>query len=518
MQYDLSRVPTQDLKALRNKDYGAVSTPTLQYLKTACPKNVQGTAAGNTPAVNMAPGADMLPRSVPQAWSMAWGAKNPSGQGQPGYKTPPPEEWGRQNEKTRRVSAGIRNNVENYVDAVRHPVQTVGGMLTGPLIYGMAPFAALDKEAQIKTDPYSPFLPRFSKGPGHAPEVPPEYLDPERGRRTMQALDETWEKEKKFVTANVKDPLGIPGRALGYAMDHPIDTALTVAGGIGLAGKLIKMGKMGAAGRAAERVGKKLTDTSPTAPETRFPLRLPDTWYQKTIQGFIDQIGRLKHSKPTRKEIFSRFKNELVPVGEIDADTMARMGVKDPKVYTGEAYFLDHHVNHHPENIPARYRTIPDMLAHWDDIKIDQRPGRGAGYVFIKRYDKYHTLVTRVGEEEGRLLLHKTFFVKSSEPYPKLPSIKDRSVGEAGHTSIGSAPQRGAPPGAVTEISGLPTGRGTSVPKIGQEAKSKLSAIKDNAALRWLTDHDLQREYVRRAGGNLDKARDLAREDGWLLW
>lgn len=540
MRFDLSLVPTEDLKALRDKNYAAVSTSTLRYLKTGDPKDMQKQAAEN----------DTMPRSIPQAWSEAWGVKNPTGRGRLGYHLLPPEEWNNQNELSRRLSEGVKNDVKDMVRAAMNPV----GTAEGALINAMAPFAALDKDGKPYIDPYSPFMPRFSKGPGHAPEVPKEYLDRQRGLK--QALDAAWEAEKGFVSRNVKDPKGIPGRALDYAIDHPVNTVLNVSPVLGFAGKVAAVGKFGT---AAEALAKAQKYTSPMTPVkwagnkvlnnlgdwpprfvnrepanarqapagekatgSRFPLRLPETWYQKTIQGFINQIGRLRHSKPTRQEIFSRFGNDFVPVGEIDASTMKLLGVRDPKVYTGEAYFIDHHFNHHPENIPARYRTIPDVLSHWDDIKVDPRPGREGGYIFIKRYDRYHTLVTRVGEEEGRLMLYKTLMVPTREPYKKFPSIKDRPVGEGGHASIGSAPQRGAPPEAV---SGLPTGRDASVPEAGREIKQKSSAIRDNPPssqkgktpmLRWLTDPDLQREYVRRAAGDVDKARELAREDGWL--
>lgn len=238
MQYDLSRVPTEDLKALRNKNYGAVSTPTLQYLKTGDPKNMQGTATGNATG-----GPDTLPRSVPQAWSMAWGAKNPSGRGRPGYKTPPPEEWGRQNEITRRVSAGIKKNIKDTLQDFLHPVQTAEETLIG---LG-APFSALARSGEAALDPYSPWSPRISKGPGHAPEVPQGYR--EKQEEARQKLDAAWKAEKDFVKTNAQDPRGIPRRALDYAIDNPVDAALMLGGGVKLAMKIGKMGK--AAGQAA---------------------------------------------------------------------------------------------------------------------------------------------------------------------------------------------------------------------------------------------------------------------------
>jgi hypothetical protein len=490
MRYDLSLVPTEDLKALRNRDYGALSTPTLKYLKTGDPKNVQGAAVNN----------DIMPHSIPQAWSMAWGARIPSGPRQLGYRFPVPGVSANQGEAKasvpKRIWKGAKNDAKDMARGVLNPVRTAGGVL----VYAMAPFAALNKDEQIKIDPYSTWSPRFSKGPGHAPEIPREILD--RQRNLKRALNAAWDSEKNFVSTNVKDPKGIPGRALNYAIDHPVNTALLAAGGLGVAGKVAAAGKLSTAAKVLTKAHELTSPATPAkwawnkakhplgdwvpsslqgkATKAPYPLRLPTAWYQKTIQSFINQIGRLRHTKLSREEIFSRYGNDLVPVGEIDSSTMARLNVRDPKVYTGEAYFVDHHLNHHPENLPARYRTIPDILAHWDDIKIDSRPGREGGYIFIKRYDRYHTLVTRVGEEEGRLLLYKTFVTSTRQPYKTLPSIKDRPVGEVGHTSIGSTPQRGVPPEAVTTISGLPTGLEYSVPKTGKDVKLKPSVNKNN--------------------------------------
>ncbi len=64
-----------------------------------------------------------------------------------------------------------------------------------------------------------------------------------------------------------------------------------------------------------------------------------------------------------------------------------------------------------------------------------------------------------------------------------LPGAKKEPVGEGGHASIGSAPETEAPPGAV---SGLPTGRDSSVARAGGHVKEKPSVSENKSGrVQW---------------------------------
>lgn len=181
--------------------------------------------------------------------------------------------------------------------------------------------------------------------------------------------------------------------------------------------------------------------------------------YHKTIKDFVYNIGALLNkpeSRRTRESIFSSFDNKLQQVGEIKKDFASRIGLKDNKVYTGKAYFLNHHFTNHPNEQPVRYYTIPDVLSNPSEIRLDNRDGKEGMYAFLKQYDKHHTVVVDIGIEKGHLVLHKTFFSQRKRPYKKLPLIwplKKSFVGEGGFSSI--SPVAKATPAEA--ISALPT-------------------------------------------------------------
>ena len=71
------------------------------------------------------------------------------------------------------------------------------------------------------------------------------------------------------------------------------------------------------------------------------------------------------------------------------------------------------------------------MLANPDEVRHDTRFGR-EGYAFIKKYDKYHTLVVDALFQDGKLVLYKTFFGQQRRPYGNMSLVWPHSVSVGG--------------------------------------------------------------------------------------
>lgn len=192
------------------------------------------------------------------------------------------------------------------------------------------------------------------------------------------------------------------------------------------------------------------------------------------LESFIASISEAKEKgATTREKIFEAFENTLLPIAQIAEPYASMLGAKDPFVYSGKAYFVDHHYSNHPKTEIKRYSTINEVLTKPDEVKKD--PNRNGGFVFIKKYDKYHTVAVNVGSEGGKLVLYKTFFTQNKKPYEKFPSVGQNIVGEGDISSISPASEE-APAEA---ISALPTNK--NIPPSERRVKSD-EKIEDSSA------------------------------------
>lgn len=99
-----------------------------------------------------------------------------------------------------------------------------------------------------------------------------------------------------------------------------------------------------------------------------------------------------------------------------------------PEIYAGEAYFVDHALNHHPEVEDRIYRELERILEDPDEVIRDRRFGRD-GLVFAKTVDGVlYALVIRL-YPDGRLQ-YKTLFPSDGKLYPKLPRYYRRPASD----------------------------------------------------------------------------------------
>lgn len=141
----------------------------------------------------------------------------------------------------------------------------------------------------------------------------------------------------------------------------------------------------------------------------------------------------------SREENFDHFGNKLEPVSIMPKAYLPLFEAEptDDKVYSGKGYFIDHAVNHHA-NVPvSEYDNIQEVLDRPDSIKKTV----SGSIAFIKKLNQYDAvLVDAVLDENGRILLHKTFFSQKKEPYAKEDDMRpERMSREGGASSISHA-------------------------------------------------------------------------------
>lgn len=134
-------------------------------------------------------------------------------------------------------------------------------------------------------------------------------------------------------------------------------------------------------------------------------------------------------------------------------------------------YFIDHAANHHPEVDAEDYYNIQGIIDTADDVKLDaSNPNRNPSLIFIKQVGKSGFVVVSFDEgENGKIVLHKTFFTKTKKGrFDKLPSVKLSPGG--GNSPISHA--AGAAPAGRLSALGDSQSVGNFVRAVNQEASA----------------------------------------------
>ena len=156
----------------------------------------------------------------------------------------------------------------------------------------------------------------------------------------------------------------------------------------------------------------------------------------------------------TREEIFDEFGNELMPIAYIPTQFISLVSptLKDQRIYCGKGYFIDHALRNHTgagaqvsidEVDVSKYLNIQTVLDNPDHIKETYVDGKRT-VVFIKKIGRFFAELTQV-EENGKVVLHKSFFNQKKEPYAKLNDIRQEDTSSEGGTSSISHTAEAAP-------------------------------------------------------------------------
>ena len=159
--------------------------------------------------------------------------------------------------------------------------------------------------------------------------------------------------------------------------------------------------------------------------------------YPARVQEWLGGENRNQAKGKTYDELVQLFGNDPKPVAYIPKEWLSVIGegIKDNRIYSGKAYFIDHAVNHHPGISPEKYGDMQSVLSTPDDVKEIIRDGKRS-VAFIKKIDRYNAVVVQVeATPDGRIVWHKSFFDQKKEPYAKYPSIRPISESSGGGVS-----------------------------------------------------------------------------------
>lgn len=162
------------------------------------------------------------------------------------------------------------------------------------------------------------------------------------------------------------------------------------------------------------------------------------------IVEWLSEENLSRASGKTRSEIFEEFGNELMPIAYIPTQFLSLVSpeIKDQRIYCGKGYFIDHALRNHAgegvqasiENVDvSKYLNIQAVLDNPDHIKETYVDGKRT-IVFIKKIGRFFAELTQV-EENGKVVLHKSFFNQKKEPYAKLNDIRQEDTSSEGGTS-----------------------------------------------------------------------------------
>ena len=197
------------------------------------------------------------------------------------------------------------------------------------------------------------------------------------------------------------------------------------------------------------------------------------------ITDWLSEENLERAAGKTREEIFEEFGNELAPIAYIPAKHLSLLGdnVKDPRIYCGKGYFIDHALRNHggqgtqidiDDVDVGKYLNIQYVLDNPDHIKETFTDGKRT-VVFIKKIGRYFAELTQL-EENGRIVLHKSMFNQKKEPYAKLPDIRQKDTSSEGGASSISHADNAAPAISLESrgdaVSSEPRGTGTSEGKV----------------------------------------------------
>lgn len=139
---------------------------------------------------------------------------------------------------------------------------------------------------------------------------------------------------------------------------------------------------------------------------------IPESWFADKETLTTATREECYATFPARNVVLFTLPEALVSAFETPPQTR--------KIVAGEAYFIDHCLNHHPEVPDAIYRRIEEILAKPEEVIQDRRNG-GDALVLTKTFEgKRYVLVIR-HHPDKRLLLYKTLFPSKKKVYPRLP-------------------------------------------------------------------------------------------------
>lgn len=147
--------------------------------------------------------------------------------------------------------------------------------------------------------------------------------------------------------------------------------------------------------------------------------------FARTLREWTSEETLSRARGKSREQIFEEFDNTLTPIAFIPEDFLPYIFVNelsDNRVYSSQAYFVDHAVNNHGQDIlPSDYFRIQEILSEPDEVILDRRKGEDKA-IFTKQYGRNFLVVVKIEQgADGHLQMYKTLHkTRKKKPYPTL--------------------------------------------------------------------------------------------------
>ncbi len=143
---------------------------------------------------------------------------------------------------------------------------------------------------------------------------------------------------------------------------------------------------------------------------------IPEAWF----------AAKAAIGEATREVIYATSTRRNRVIGELPADLLAAFvePPADGRVWVGEAYFIDHCLNHHPDVEDAIYRRLQEFLDSPEEVIQDRREARD-GLILTKTIagQGYALVLRHYGGTRGQIV-YKTLYPIKPNRYPHLPRFK----------------------------------------------------------------------------------------------
>jgi hypothetical protein len=161
---------------------------------------------------------------------------------------------------------------------------------------------------------------------------------------------------------------------------------------------------------------------------------------KKQLENWSNRQSLNMAKGKTRKQIYEQYDNTLQPIAYLPEQYLKEFEGKPPtdnRIYCGQACFLDHAVNRHPNITPDDYSKLHEILTNPDEVIIDRRLDELTGksrdnLLFTKKYGLRLLAAVRLeNRKDGKILLHKSLYGNKKPRIPDYPGYRVFHLGAA---------------------------------------------------------------------------------------
>ena len=151
--------------------------------------------------------------------------------------------------------------------------------------------------------------------------------------------------------------------------------------------------------------------------------------YENRIREWLCKENLEKFKGKSFDEITAELGNDWLPIGEVPVEAMEFFGVSDPRVYSGQVYFIHHAVARHSNLTVEDYINMIETLSDYDNIYIDNN-SEDVRLVFSKQDgEKYSRCVIGKNLVADKLLIYISYYKPDRNKDSKKEILASRVVG-----------------------------------------------------------------------------------------